>query len=107
MTGSNETAPSVRSGPCAAQTTGREVTFSFTASSAGIYTFDTRGSSYDTVLFVRDACNGIDLTCNDDFGGAPQSSTAIALAAGESVVVVLDAADAGEIGTYVLNVTRP
>jgi len=65
-----------------------EVGFTFTAPADGDYVFDTQGSLFDTVLTVLDA-GCAELSCNDDTNGA-QSRVMVTLAAGESVMVVVD-----------------
>lgn len=69
--------------------------FVFTAPAAGTYTFDTRGSALDTVLYVLDGeCMGAELGCNDD-GDGPQSALAVDLEDGQTVTVVVDGDAAG------------
>lgn len=76
----------------------------FTAPEPGIYTFDTIGSDYDTVLYVRDDCGGEELGCNDNItGGMTESQVNVTLEQDESVVVVVDGNS--EDGNYVLNVS--
>ena len=44
-----------------------EAIYQWTAPAAGAYTIDTFGSTFDTLLYVRDAgCWGTELACNDD-----------------------------------------
>jgi len=70
---------------------GPDETFSFTAPVDGIYTMSTAGSNFDTALFVRDGgCNGAELACSDDSGASQTSSLSVGLAAGQSVIVVVD-----------------
>ncbi len=79
---------------------GVDQTFTFTATAAGLYTFDTAGSDYDTVVYVRDgACDGVELGCNND-GVGQTSLLAVPLEANQDVVVVLDGQGAG--GNYQL-----
>lgn len=68
-----------------------EARFLFTAPRAGMYTFDTLGSSFDTVLYIRDG-NNAELSCNDDveLGVHAWSRVAVLLAAGQTVHVVVD-----------------
>lgn len=74
-------------------------TYLFTASQDGLYTFDTFGSDFDTVLFVRDGgCGGVELACNDDAGFTPQSQVAIGLVDGQTVMVAVDGGT--ESGNY-------
>jgi hypothetical protein len=75
--------------------------YQFTAPAAGTYVFDTAGSMVDTILAVLDGCGGPELDCNDDYGLSLTSRVAVDLAAGQSVIVVVD----GEVGSFNLNVT--
>ena len=78
--------------------------FTFTAPQAGIYTFDTAGSDFDTVLYVREDCGGTELGCSDDISGVDTTSQVnVPLEMDEQVVVVVDGDS--EDGNYVLNVT--
>jgi hypothetical protein len=81
---------------------GPDETFTYTAPSDGLYTFSTAGSDFDTVVYVRDAaCNGAELGCNNDSGGAT-SALAVPLSAGQDVVVVVDSIGVG--GNYDLEI---
>ncbi len=77
----------------------------FTAPATGTYTIDTVGSAYDTVLYVLDGdCDGLEIACNDDLSGSvSQSSVILDLAAGQSVVIVVDGYFGGN-GDYNLNI---
>lgn len=78
----------------------------FIAPASGTYVFDTLGSSYDTALSIHDGCGpGTELACNDDFDGL-LSQIVIDLSAGQSVLVAVSGF-AGEVGSWVLNVTPP
>jgi hypothetical protein len=82
---------------------GEDVVFSWTAPSAGSWTFDLSGSSYDTALaIIEPACDGRELACNDDAIGLTSMLT-MDLGAGEEVLVVVDGYD-GAVGSYVLDV---
>ncbi|MEQ1504560.1 MAG: hypothetical protein ABMB14_20140, partial [Myxococcota bacterium] len=65
-------------------------TVAFTAPADGVYTFDTAGSAFDTVVSVVDGCGGVELGCADDTAGSAQGAVAVALVAGQAVVVVVD-----------------
>src|SRR5690606_28193588 len=68
-----------------------EVAFGFTAPAAGPYRFSTRGSGFDTVLYLREAtCSGRELACNDDGDPAGWSALEVVLEAGQRVVAVVD-----------------
>ncbi|MCB9530358.1 MAG: hypothetical protein H6700_01165 [Myxococcales bacterium] len=104
--GSTAGAPSDEVGSCVT-TDGPERAFLWTAPYEGEFTFDTLGSSYDTVLFIRDAaCDGDEIDCNDDgFTGAnrTRSQLVIDAYAGQRLVVFVDSFDARG-GNYVLNI---
>lgn len=84
------------------------VQHTWTAPETDTWTFSSAGSSFDTVLYVSESCDGGDATlaCNDDSGGF-QSQASVALAAGQEVVVTVGAFDArfGD-GSYTLTVSR-
>ncbi len=81
-----------------------DVWLRWTPAAAGAYQIDLLGSSYDTVLYVRDGdCAGEELACNDDFAGR-QSGVQVDLAASQRVVVVVDGYLEFE-GDYVLNIS--
>ncbi|MCB9760468.1 MAG: alkaline phosphatase [Alphaproteobacteria bacterium] len=80
--------------------------FSWTAPEAGTWTFDTYGSDYDTVLYVLDGCDGVELGCNDDATDY-QSELSLTLSAGQDVVVGVGSfAGRSSSGTRVINVSR-
>ncbi|WP_437288710.1 MXAN_6577-like cysteine-rich protein [Sorangium sp. So ce406] len=90
--------------PCATDNA-PEVTYSFTAPVAGRYTFDTIGSTFDTVLHVHEgSCDGPSLACDDN--GAPSSKSRVVtpLAEGQTVYVAVDGAYSSS-GAYTLNVS--
>ncbi|MBI4951600.1 MAG: hypothetical protein HY908_06175 [Myxococcales bacterium] len=105
VSGSTVSEPNLWGGGCGGSGA-PEHTFAFEATAAGTYTFDTVGSSFDTLLYVRDTdCNGAELGCNDDTYGL-QSEVVVTLAAGQRVVVFVDGFSSGS-GDYVLNVVGP
>jgi len=80
----------------------------FTAPQDGIYSFDTTGSDFDTVLYVLDgSCSGPELACNNDepgtFGG--HSALTLPLASGQAVTAVVEGF-LGETGDLALTVDR-
>jgi hypothetical protein len=88
---------------CGYSPTAPDHSFEFTAPAAGLYTFDTGGSLYDTILHVTDGCFGASLACNDDAAGfGVQSQVQVNLAAGQTVFVVVDGYS-DRSGDYVLN----
>lgn len=82
---------------------GIEVAFKFTAPSAGSYTFDTQGSSFDTVLYAYDTPACTEIACDDDTYSL-QSEIVLNLTANAVVVVVVDGYDSYEYGSFTLNV---
>jgi hypothetical protein len=82
----------------------------WTAPSAGLWTFDLVGSSYDTVLSAYTNCDVNQLIgCNDDFVGNPNcagfpcSELQLNVAAGETVVLAVSGYQ-GATGTFNLNI---
>jgi hypothetical protein len=93
---------------------GSEVVYTWTAPAAGFYRFDTRGSTFDTVLYVRrGTCPGrvAELGCDDDIGGPSTSPNSLRsevfaqLTAGELVSIYVDTYSATG-GTFSLNIAR-
>ncbi|MCX4242235.1 hypothetical protein [Paraliomyxa miuraensis] len=82
---------------------GQDVALVWTALVSGTYTFDTVGSDYDTILYVRKTCKGAELACNDDTVML-QSEVTLDIMAGRSVLVVIDGYG-NSSGNYVLNVS--
>jgi hypothetical protein len=80
----------------------------FTAPVDGIYSFDTSGSDFDTVLYVLDGtCGGPELACNDDEAGsfAGHSALTLPLAAGQTVTAIVEGLF-GDTGNVSLTVDR-
>ncbi|AUX41415.1 uncharacterized protein SOCE26_028270 [Sorangium cellulosum] len=94
-------APSTYSPSCVA-TSANERIFSFTAATAGVYSFDTSRSGYNTVVALLDAAGCSELACNADPGAARVTQD---LGAGQTVYIVVDGAD-GETGAFELEITR-
>ena len=83
-----------------------ETTFLFTAPADAMYTFDTFGSSYDTVLYLLDGntCQADTLVCDDDENGL-QSQVQAMLTMGQQVVVVVDGFSSNS-GAFTLNIAQ-
>ncbi|HVO22051.1 MAG TPA: CARDB domain-containing protein [Candidatus Margulisiibacteriota bacterium] len=81
-----------------------EATYFYVAPRAGTYTFDTLGSEFDTVLYVRND-TGTELACNDDVtaGSITQSRVTLPLSAGQMVTIIVDGF-AMQSGNYVLSI---
>jgi putative metal-binding protein len=104
VNGNNAASPAVDSGSCAGA--GPEDAYSFTAPATGLYTFDTDGSGFDTVLHVRaGSCAGSELACDDDGGPGLTSVVNVFLTQGDTVVVFADSYATG--GAYTLHVSGP
>ncbi len=83
-----------------------ERAFSWTAPEAGLYTFSTRASEFDTVLYLRDdACDGTELACNDDSSDST-SALGIELQEDQRVIAVIDGAEESEEGDFQLHIHK-
>ncbi len=85
-----------------------DAVYTWTAPSAGAFTFDTVGSSFDTLLTIHDgACMGAVLGCNDDIvnGTNTASRLTLTLAAGQTVAIAIEGYGTNS-GSYVLNISR-
>lgn len=86
-----------------------EAVYTWTAPSSDTYTFDTVGSAFDTILYLRQGdCTGIDLLCNDDIDTASNmvaSRVRLLLSAGQRVTIVVDGYN-GANGPFSLSITR-
>lgn len=80
------------------------VSFSYIAPEPGVYTIDTMGSSFDTVLYSIAGCGGAETACNDNGGIDETSRINVTLAAGEEVLFVVDGANA-ESGAFDINIS--
>lgn len=81
-----------------------EVTVSFTAPYDSTFTFDTVGSSFDTILYALGPnCSAPELECNDDSNGSLAASITLPMRGGESVVLVIDSFD--DTGEWSLEVS--
>jgi hypothetical protein len=77
--------------------------YNWTAPYEATFSFDTVGSSYDTVVYVLDgSCTGPELSCNNDTLAGNTSSTIAHLSAGQDAVIVVDGN--GAQGSFDLNV---
>jgi hypothetical protein len=81
-----------------------ERVYEFVAPGPGTYRFDTFGSSFDTVLYVLDECDGPPLACNDDAQFDIQSELVLNLAGGKHVLIVVDGHGPDDAGPFLLNV---
>ncbi|RJO69017.1 MAG: M6 family metalloprotease domain-containing protein [Myxococcales bacterium] len=90
--------------PCLGGGTAEDAAYAWRAPFAGVFTFDTFGSGYDTSLYVLEHdCGGQALACNDDYGNT-QSQVTVQLEENQAVVVVVDGFSSS-VGDYVLNIS--
>jgi hypothetical protein len=83
-----------------------DAAYTWTAPAAGLYVFSTSGSSFDTILDIRQYNTSVSIGCNDDSNAATlQSTVGVNLAAGQTVLVVIDGYF-GEEGTYQLSIGK-
>jgi hypothetical protein len=93
-------------GSCGGEMAG-ESTVWWVAPTSGSYTIDTRGSSYDTLAYVRQgSCDGPEVACDDDFvdGVERHSEFVLDAVAGVPYLLVIDGFEAAS-GEWVLNIT--
>ncbi len=91
--------------PGCAVSTAPDVALSWTAPRSARYRFDTNGSAFDTVLYIRDgACLGPELACNDDVGGTLTSRITRNVTGGTRLILVVDGAGTAS-GLARLNIT--
>ncbi|MFO7564991.1 MAG: PPC domain-containing protein [Enhygromyxa sp.] len=98
--GTTSTATDSHSGSCGGA--GPDVSYTFVAPVSGYYWMTLAGSSYDTVLYVRDGdCNGVELACNDDYDDST-SAVEVYLETDQLVTIIVDGYDGS--GSYQLSV---
>jgi hypothetical protein len=101
--GSTSGASNTLSGSCGGSGASDKI-FRFEAPYSGAFTFSTEGSSYDTVLYIIDACSGDELACNDDGGSGTTSSLSGSFTAGSTVYIVVDGYSSSS-GSFDLNIS--
>jgi hypothetical protein len=90
---------------CSPLSDSRDRAYAFVAPADGAYTFDTFGSSFDTVLYLLDECGGRELACNDDdAAGTLESRFTGNMTAGQRVIIVIDGY-LDQQGDFRLNIT--
>jgi len=78
--------------------------FLWTVPSFDTFTFDTIGSSFDTLLSLRDAtCGGGEVACDDDAAGSAQSQITKTLFPGQTLVIVIDGSGTAS-GAFTLHI---
>lgn len=80
--------------------------FRWTAPAAGDFTFDTIGSTFDTVIYVLNSCaDTTSLGCNDDVEMENLNSSVTAtLTMGQEVLVVVEGFATANAGDFVINI---
>jgi len=89
---------------CVSNSTAPDLAYTWTAPSSGTYVFSTLGSSFDTVLELRQYNTGVSLGCNDDSAGTSLSTVSASLSAGQTVLVVVDGYGSNQ-GAFQLSIT--
>ena len=103
VTGTTSGSPNQFSGTCGGNLSA-EKSYTWTAPSDGTYVFDTIGSSYDSVLYLRNGtCAGSEIACNDDAVGVDSQIT-LAMTTGQKVIIFVDGYN-GQGGNYNLHIT--
>jgi len=91
---------------------GPEVVLTWTAPEGGTYEFDTRGSTFDTVLAVytgNPLTSCTELACNDDDDSLSNGASAaqVQVASGEKLTLVVDSKVAPtEPASFTVNITK-
>ncbi len=92
--------------PCSAP--GRNAFFAVTAPAAGVLRAQVKSSAFDAVLgFRKPACalTGTPFSCANDAPSGGAETLATPIAAGDTVWIVVDGADAAHFGRFTLDVT--
>ena len=84
---------------------GQDFVWRWTSPATGWYTFSTVGSTYDTVLgLFWPGCSADEATCSDDDVDVAAEFSA-PVTEGETILILLDAYAAEDVGDYVLTIT--
>jgi hypothetical protein len=84
--------------------TGREVVFRWRVPTTDTYTISTHGSPSDTVLELREGCEGASLGCNDDSSISLSSELRVPLDAGVEIMIIADSFSAYSEDLVVVNI---
>ncbi|HEY0132932.1 MAG TPA: hypothetical protein VGB85_02595 [Nannocystis sp.] len=72
---------------------------------SGLFRFETFGSAFDPVLYIRqDDCNGPEIRCNDDREGV-EAGFDLFVDGGQPLLVVVDGLGVGHAGDYTLRIS--
>jgi hypothetical protein len=80
-----------------------DVAFLWTPPATGTYIFSTTGSSFDTIIHLRDGAGGAPLACNDDAYNRLDSAVGASVTAGHPITVVVDGYSGG-CGNFLLTI---
>jgi formylglycine-generating enzyme required for sulfatase activity len=92
------------------QATGPEAVYIFVPLAAGLYTFRTPDTAFDTMISLRHNCldANAEFACHDDVGGNDRTSLLSArLGVGELVYVIVDGWGGDDAGDFTLRITGP
>jgi hypothetical protein len=81
-----------------------DLAYAWIAPAAGSYQFDTLGSGFDTVLYLKSESCTRELRCEDNSGFVMQSKLTQTLQKGQRVVIVVDGYSTPNAGDFVLNI---
>ena len=86
---------------------GEDLLYWWVAPADGAFTFDTNGSSYDTMLTIyQGGCDGAIVACNDDSIYGLSSQVSARFRRGDAVIIALDGFSEGAAGDFVLNISE-
>lgn len=104
MVGTTDFATNDDSAPCT-RSPGKDLRYLWRPDETATYRISTAGSSFDTVLFVLEGCEGPVVGCNDDAGDLT-SKVEVSAVAGRSYVIVVDGYERLDSGDFRLSVVR-
>lgn len=97
--------------PSCGSTLGSDAAFYWRPTHSGTWTFDTEGSSFDTVLLIQDGggqlCDGAVAACNDNSFPVLTSSIDLDLDIADELLIIVDGASATDFGAFTVNITAP
>ena len=85
---------------------GGDFTYLWTAPRSGTYVFNTVGSNFDTVLYLKTVCSGAPVRCDDDSGGNLTSRLEYTVNQGDKLLITVDGYGPSSQGNYKLNIRQ-